>query len=291
MGPITNFVRVSSAPLKTDRPNWNSRMKFSLPLYLTTLIVSLAVLSFAGAEVEAQERFGQNWFGEAHSRSTSNVQSLYDSNSQRPLGGLFAPGFTRTITILGGLNFPSGATTEQFISSIAATPDDPGLLPTSLETGLDDSGYALSFAFGRRHSNALRSEIEVAFRSNDINSTFNGDDSTEVRDGRVNATSLMKNFIIDLSNGTRFTPYVGAGLGISYLDVESGEATSAFAIDEGQTLFSYQAIGGVATQLTSVADFIVEYRFLGTSDVEFEEFGQELSYNTSTLFLGVKLEY
>jgi len=266
-------------------------MKFRFTRSLTTLFASLTILSLVCLDASAQNEIGQNWFGTAHSRSGSNVQSLYNNNAQRPLGGLFAPDFTRTLTILGGLNFPSAGTSEQFGSEIAVTPDDPTFSPFGILTELDDSGYALSFAFGRRHSNALRSEIEVAFRSNDINSTFNGDANTEVRDGRVSATSLMKNFIIDFSNDTRFTPYAGAGLGISFIAVESGEETIAFPIDEDQTLFSYQAIGGVATQLNAVADFIVEYRFLGTSEVEFGEFGEELSYNTSTLFMGVKFEY
>ena len=98
----------------------------------------------------------------------------------------------------------------------------------------------------------------------------------------------MKNFIIDFDNNSRFTPYVGAGLGVSYVEVEFGDSSE---FEEGQTLFSYQAIGGIATRLTSAADFIVEYRFLGTSEVEFDEFGQELAYNTSNLFFGIKLEY
>ena len=263
-------------------------MKFSLTRPLSMLFASLAILSLLGLNANAQG-IGQNFFGQAYSRSGSDVQSLYNSNAKRPLGGLFAPGFTRTLTILGGLNFPSAGTAENFGIEFDINPADPLTPPFSVFEELEETGYALSFAFGRRHSNTLRSEIEVAVRGNDVTrSTLTGIDSVEESAGHVNAVSLMKNFIIDFNNNTRFTPYAGAGLGLSYVDVELEGFGS---LQDGETLFSYQAIGGVATRLTSVADFIVEYRFLGTSEVEFEELGQTIAYNTSNLFFGVKLEY
>lgn len=269
-------------------------MKLSSTRSLTTLLASLTILSFVCLDANAQLQLGQNWFGEAHSRSGSNVQSLYDSNSQGPLGGLFAPGFTRTMTILGGLNFPSAGFAENFDSEFNASLDGGGSQDGIEE--LDETGYAISFAFGRRHSNRLRSEIEIAIRGNDINSTVNtfipsaGINRTEEATvGNVEAISLMKNFIIDFDNNSRFTPYVGAGLGLSYVEVELEDTFPP--LQAGETLFSYQAIGGVATRLSSVADFIVEYRFLGTSEVEFDDLGTDLTYNTSNLFFGVKLEY
>jgi len=255
------------------------------------LVASLTILSLVGLNADAQDRIGQNWFGEAYSRSGSDVQSLYNSNSKRPLGGLFAPGFTRTLTILGGLNFPSAGTTELFDFEADVNPDDLTTPPFGLTEEIEDAGYALSFAFGRRHSNTLRSEIEIAVRGNDlVTTTLVGMDSTEQSAGSVNAVSLMKNFIRDFANSSRFTPYAGAGLGLSYIEVDQSDGIFP-GLQEGQTLFSYQAIGGVATQITSSADFIVEYRFLGTSEVEFDELGQDLVYNTSNLFFGVKLEY
>ena len=238
-----------------------------------------------------QQSFVRKIFGQAYSRSQSDIQTLYNSNAQRPLGGLFAPGFTRTLTILGGVNFPTSGVSETFDSQLNGTSFDAIGAEVNQEV---DNGYALSFAFGRRHSNTLRSELEVAIRGNDIDtvvSDFSG--ASEETDGSINATSLLKNFIIDFNNSSRFTPYVGVGLGLSFVDIETGSAfnpNGATTFQDDGTLFTYQAIGGVATRITSAADFIVEYRFLGTSEVEFAD-GRELTYNTSTLFLGAKFEY
>jgi len=267
-------------------------MKFSFLRATSIHIASLTVLCLVCHNADAQM---PKWFGQAYSRSGDDVQSLYNNNSRRPLGGLFAPGFTRTLTVLGGVNFASSGTADNFESQLNVTPEDPADSPIDIQGALDDSGYALSFAFGRRHSNTLRSEIEIATRRNDITSIVTTNlGSTEETDGRVDATSLMKNFIIDFDNGSRFTPYAGVGLGLSFIDIEEGGAISIDGeptFQEDQTAFSYQAIGGVATRINSFADFIVEYRFLGTSEVEFGGLGQELAYNSSALFLGVKFEY
>lgn len=223
------------------------------------------------------------------------VDRLYKENAERPLGGLFAKGFTRTMTLLGGWNFANSIDANQ--SAI-----DPLLgfsLPTADSIDLDD-GYAISFAFGRRHSHRLRSEIELAVRENDlsINSPTGALENlfqSAIVDGTVanrqedsvRAYSVMKNFIFERDNASRFTPYVGAGLGWSYLDVEAPSA----GIDEGIGAFSYQGIGGVATRLNKATDFIVEYRFLSTSNVDLETADQSVVYRTHNLFMGLKLEY
>ena len=286
-------------------------MKFNLSRFIFAITVTLTAFSFASQDAAAQSEIGQSWFDGGSYNSQSEVDAMYHSNAQLPLGGLFAPSFTRTLTILGGANFLSDGPVDSLARSqeLALRPlVFPSVLPPR---EVDNNGYAISFAFGRRHNHRLRSEIEVAFRSNEINqregfqapvTSFEGNPispgspGTLVKDGNITATSLMKNFIIDFTNDSRFTPYVGAGIGLSYIDIRTGEASSVdgeTTRGDDETLFSYQAIGGVATQLNSVADFIVEYRFLGTSEGEFDIDGlsQNLTYNTSSLFLGVKFEY
>ena len=277
------------------------------------LIFAATIASLACTEAKAQGLIRGLFDGGTY-QTEEEVLALYDSNAQRPLGGLFAPGFTRTFTVLGGLNFPSASVTDPDIDSgldvipleaaIATIGDDifdgDVIIDPITDQTVDGTGYAISFAFGRRHNRRLRSEIEVAFRSNDINTIVGGNGNgsldspgTEVVDGSINATSLMKNYIFDFNNGSRFTPYVGIGTGISYVDVEFGEASSPDGeiFQDGDDVFTYQAIAGIATQLTAAADLLVEYRFLGTEDVVLDGFGETFIYNTSTLFFGMKLEY
>jgi opacity protein-like surface antigen len=266
-------------------------MKTSL---LSAFIVGVT-FSMSAPFLMAQQSGGQRWYEGGAYETQSEVDAMYRRNAEGPLGGLFASSFTRTLTVLGGFNFLSEGPSDQ-IENFAGN--------------VDDSGYAISFAFGRRHSHSLRSEIEVAFRSNDISDSevtiesiatsteaigiVGSIGADQEEDGSVNSTSLMKNFFIDFNNNTRLTPYLGAGLGLSYVDIEFGASSSADgepSFQDGEGLFSYQAIGGVAAEVNSFTDFVVEYRFLGTSEVEFDGLDESLSYNTSTLFLGVKFEY
>ncbi len=274
-------------------------MNTPLPKFSIALLLITAVISFTGTDAKAQSNVFRTLFHGGTYENAAERQLLYASNAKRPLGGLFAPGFTRTLTVLGGANFPSAGVRDLFEDDFAYPITGTSLL-TPLPRSLDDTGYALSFAFGRRHNRQLRSEIEVAVRGNDVNQLLPsslpsmGSDFSEESDGSVNVTSLMKNFIIDFDNRSLFTPYVGVGIGLSYIDVEYGEATGvggAATFEEGASAFSYQAIGGVATKLNSFADFVIEYRFLGTSEVEVNGFGDDVSYNSSTLFMGATFEY
>ncbi len=218
--------------------------------------------------------------------SEDSVDSLYRSNATRPLGGLFAKGFTRTLTVLGGWNF-----LNNFDSGVVGTGLVPGGALPAGNFDVDQTGYAISFAFGRRHNHRLRSEIELAIRENDIDAlgppfaTAAG--SVRNTDETIRAYSVLKNFLFDFKNDSRLTPYVGVGLGWSYLEVESPSRS----IDEGAGAFTYQAIGGIATKLNKATDLIVEYRFLGTSAVELDRGSDEVAYDAHNLFLGVKFEY
>ena len=272
-------------------------MKTSLPRLAIALICVSAIISLTCMEAKAQTNVYEYLFHGGTYNSEAERQALYTSNAELPLGGLFAPGFTRTLTVLGGVNFPSAGVED----SLAESPATGlplfaiGPPPFPAPRTLDDSGYALSFAFGRRHSRKLRSEIEVALRGNDINqSFFDGSSTSEEDDGSVNAISILKNFIFEFENDSLFTPYVGVGIGVSYIDIEFGEATSIdgeATFQDGEGAFSYQAIGGVATKLNSFSDFVIEYRFLGTSEIDFDGLNDTFAYNTSTLFLGAKFEY
>jgi len=225
--------------------------------------------------------------GSTVSAQTNNVDALYQANSERPLGGLFAKGFTRTFTLMGGGNF--SAADLPGIETISPSVVSPGSF-SLIDQDSNDVGYVISGAMGRRHSHRLRSEIEFAIRGPiDIES-------------QVNAYSLMKNVFFDLPNQTRFTPYAGAGIGISLVEVEAltpPPSTTFFSptnppaiseVSEEETVLSYQFIGGVSTRVNRAMDFVVEYRFFGTSDVELDTLGTA-PYLVNNLFMGVKLEY
>lgn len=242
------------------------------------------------------------------SAQTSEVDAMYEANSTRPLGGLFAKGFTRTFTLLGGWNFAAADLPGEITSIGQLDSVDVGSTATNLTLPLEelsliflpeneesrDTGFAISAAMGRRHSHRLRSEIEFAVRENEFNRSLPGFIATDL-EADVNVYSLMKNVIFEMPNQTRFTPYAGAGIGISWLDIDAettvfDSTTTTSELSENDTALTYQAIGGVSTRVNQAMDFVVEYRFLGTGDIEVDTLGSA-PYQVNNLFLGLKLEY
>ena len=169
----------------------------------------------------------------------------------------------RTFTILGGWDL--GFQNEDFLL---------GGFFFSDEVELDRSNFAISVALGRRHRPWLRSESEIAVRDFDFNSQatsvfgpgFGFDRSVD-----ISVFSLMRNAIVEWNNSSRFTPYGGAGIGVSYIEADeefSFPATGAAPfVDSGDdTVFTWQVIAGVATQIRQNVRFITEYRYFATAD-------------------------
>ena len=89
---------------------------------------------------------------------------------------------------------------------------------------------------------------------------------------KVDALSLLANFYIDMGTWYGFTPYVGAGLGVTYLRSRDYEDTDPrILVNEtssgGRTNFSWAAMGGVAYRINDrwIAD--VGYRYLSMGDL------------------------
>jgi len=189
----------------------------------------------------------------------------------------------RTLTILGGPEL----TTE--------TADSGPFFEVANE---DFARWGISFALGRRHRNWLRTETEVAFRSHNDSTLFQTTPLSDVQatfglNTDINAVSLMRNAILEWNNTTRFTPYGGAGIGVSYVDFEQSffdDATPPFVFNGNDTVFTWQAIAGVATEVTGNLDFLVEYRYFAATDVtvDFLEFGDFIAQN---LFFGARFHF
>ena len=187
----------------------------------------------------------------------------------------------RTLTILGGIEVGS---------------DPPGFGFADFFPIVDDDleRYALSLAIGRRHRNWLRTETELAFRShNDAFAFSDGFGGFFAEGSDTDVVSLMRNVILEWNNNSRFTPYGGMGIGVSYVNADSVTligATPFSGVDDNDTVFSWQAIAGVATKVRSNLDFVFEYRYFATADVtlDFIDSGEFVAQN---LFFGARLHF
>lgn len=165
-----------------------------------------------------------------------------------------------------------------------------------------ESGYAFSAAIGKRLSDRSRFDVEFAHRSNQgevdhliVNPSF----SRVTSKSKFDANSIMANFFGEYNNASQFTPYLGAGIGVSFFHVEdratafgdAGQVLRRIRVSDNDTVLTSQIIGGVAYRLGTQSDLFVEYRRLVTSEVVFDRFGIAGHYKTHNLMLGFRKKF
>jgi OmpA-OmpF porin, OOP family len=151
-----------------------------------------------------------------------------------------------------------------------------------------DLGWAGIGAVGWGFGNGFRIEGELGYRENEVDRLTNSSAS-----GDISSWSVLGNVLYDFNTGTKFTPYIGAGLGIArvMLDARAGGTT----VDDSDSVVAFQGIGGVAYALTDMLKLDLSYRYLGTTDPNFHvrstNASMDTEYQNHTLLLSLRYEF
>ena len=113
-----------------------------------------------------------------------------------------------------------------------------------------DTGYAYGGAVGYDMGNGARVELDALHQQ----SNLSGIGGTAAN-GHLQSTSLMVNGQYDLTHNTRFTPYVGVGVGAQNVGAEIAGAHDA------DWKPAYQAEAGLRTNISDKVSVFGEYRF------------------------------
>jgi outer membrane protein OmpA-like peptidoglycan-associated protein len=132
-----------------------------------------------------------------------------------------------------------------------------------------DAGWGLGGEVGYAFHNGFRVEGEASSRwSGDVNKVT-GTNGTSTG-GDIRNVAVMANGFYDFKTGTRFTPYIGAGVGVSVVDAFAMGTIDNRALDSERTQFAYQGIAGISTALDRNWALTVDYRYFRTTDPDFE---------------------
>lgn len=116
-----------------------------------------------------------------------------------------------------------------------------------------DTGFTGGAAVGKKFGN-YRAEVEGIYEESDV-------DSAAV-DGKTEFYGAMVNGLYDFKNASRFTPYVGAGVGYGKVRYSSDTA----GVDSSsEDALAYQGIAGVGYELNPCWTLTGEYRYVGTT--------------------------
>ena len=108
-------------------------------------------------------------------------------------------------------------------------------------------------------------------------------------DGDIDAFIFLINGFYDIDTGTKLTPYLGGGIGFARLDINDLFVAGIVRGDEDDTVFAYQAAGGMAYEITEQIVADLSYRFVATSEPEFD--GLEGDYNSHNLVAAIRFSF
>ena len=144
-----------------------------------------------------------------------------------------------------------------------------------------DSGFTIGGALGYQIQDHVRAEASLSYRTADVDKV--GGISLGAS-GDVNVTSLMANVYYDFDLGLPVTPYLGAGLGLSRVDLDA-KLGGISAKDDDDTAFSVSLMAGASYSIRDNLDLSLGYRFLGALAV----FDGNL--NLSEILFGVRYRF
>lgn len=169
------------------------------------------------------------------------------------------------IGLLFALPYPAAAA-EHYIALETGT-FSPGststlnsqFVPVDIDYG---TGWAAGAAIGLRNG-AVRTETELVYRQASPDAW---------------ALGILANIWLDARNSTRFTPYIGGGVGFA-----RGHAASPGPIENSITGVAYQAGGGLGYTITSETVLDLGYRYFGITSTSRGNSGSDTLVGSSFL--------
>lgn len=159
---------------------------------------------------------------------------------------------------------------------------DLGSSDPAVDTTIQNSNLQLDFSTGMGANAAVglffkrrfRVEFEYAYKSVDIDEitgNIAGGPSVSVPVmGDISINTFMANAVFDFRNSSRFSPYLGAGIGAGHIDFENPSFTTlgvnVNASSDSDLVFAFQLFGGISYWVNPQIVGFAGYKYMSTSD-------------------------
>ncbi len=147
---------------------------------------------------------------------------------------------------------------------------------------------ALGYDFG-----AIRTELSYVYTRSSLNNvSFNNTDFSS--SGAINKNDVFASAYWDVGTGSRWTPYIGGGVGYTNLSTprikisQDGESLSSGGVNRG--LFGWQAKLGVSYGVSNSTDVYVEGTYSGAQGFSGENIRYD-AYNDFGAKLGARVRF
>jgi opacity protein-like surface antigen len=157
--------------------------------------------------------------------------------------------------------------------------------PTGSYAGSDtytldlDTGFLVGGAFGAHITPNFRGEVELSFKSHDIDDVDDENGDSNTGNGDVDIFFVLANFWYDFDMGA-FTPYIGGGVGVAKIDSELDLYGGSYAWEADTWTLAGQVGAGVQWKFADNFGLDLGYRLKATSPVDYDvDNDSSASYN------------
>ncbi len=162
---------------------------------------------------------------------------------------------------------PPGAYVETRIGRFKPNESNSTYFGQTVELSFDP-GWAAELATGYQINDFIRAELAMAWRQTEVDDLEFLGSQLELDEDYIGLFTAMLNGYLDLPLVPGITPFIGAGAGFAYFDVELETFAPIVAVDSGDFTFAWQGIAGLTVQLSPSVAFTTTYTYLGTNNTE-----------------------
>ena len=151
-----------------------------------------------------------------------------------------------------------------------------------------DAGIVGAGVIGYKYDNGFRNEIELGYRTNDVDEIANA-----VGEGETEVYSAMVNLLFDLDiTDTNIDTYIGGGIGGALVRHDKVGVVQGTSVDDSDFTPAFQGIAGISYALSDKADIYLNYQYFHAADPNFKTESNlkvDADYDSSTVMLGLKM--
>ena len=144
-----------------------------------------------------------------------------------------------------------------------------------------DNGFSIGGFMGYAFENGYRVEGELVYQRNDfdeVKGSFNDDGPI---DANISSVAVLANGYYDFKNKSRATPFLGGGLGFSFVDINTA--------DDDDIVFVYHFTAGVGFEITEKITLDLKYRYVVTEDLDIDN--TSVGYSSDILYTGIRFSF
>jgi OOP family OmpA-OmpF porin len=160
-----------------------------------------------------------------------------------------------------------------------------------------DVGFNVNGALGKRFYDYFRAELQFSYRENEV-SNISAQNERDNAQGSLGLLAVMVNGYADYDLGVGVIPYVGAGIGWGYVELDAKNTNSVLKMEGEDSVFVWSLMIGGFYPVNEAIDISLGYRYIATTKPDLNGQTKNLGprrfegeYDAHELMMGLRFNF